>query len=114
MRSWICSTNIGTRSDMEKSKVHSGCIVSRSSAVRFSKLDDEMLAIDEQAECCYALNGTAGRVWELIQNPASIGDICARLGEEFVVDEATCIQEVLQLLENLQEAGLVKITDRHS
>jgi len=41
-------------------KIHSGSIVQRAKEVLFSRLDDELLAIDAQAGFCYALNETAG------------------------------------------------------
>lgn len=85
-------------------------VISRSSNVEFSKLDDEMLAIDEQAEYCYALNEAASRVWELTATPISVGAVCARLCEEFVVDADTCFGDVVQLLEGLREAGLVQVS----
>ena len=84
-------------------------IVQRTRETPFSQLDDELLAIDVDAGYCYSLNATAGRVWELIAAPVLIQVVCAQLRREYAVDEATCLAEVIALLQGLYEAGLVQV-----
>ena len=86
--------------------------------ISFTKAQTEMLAIDEQAGYYYVLNQTSGRVWELIAESdtahgtlVTVEDICERLCREFSVDTDTCQREVIHLLQDLQEAGLVKVDD---
>jgi len=88
-----------------------GSVVCRTSDVVFSRLDDELLAIDAQAGYCYSMNETAGRIWELIGAPVSIGDLCSRLKTEFSVEQLLCQQEVLPLMEKLLESGLIQVMD---
>jgi hypothetical protein len=89
--------------------IHSSSIVQHAKEVLFSRFDDELLAIDAQAGFCYAMNETAGRVWALIQTPTPVGTVCARLCEEYAVDEATCWREVITLLQEWCEAGLIEV-----
>ena len=84
-------------------------IVQRGKDIPFSQLDDELLAIDAQAGYCYSLNETAGRVWDMIATPMSLGAICAQLRREYAVDEPTCRREVTALLQGLCDAGLVQV-----
>jgi len=84
-------------------------IIQRSKDIPFSQLDDELLAIDAQADYCYSLNETAGRVWDLIAAPTSFEEICAQLRREYAVDEPTCRREVTTLLQGLCDAGLVHL-----
>ncbi len=86
-------------------------IVRRGKEVLFSQLDDELLAIDAEYGYCYSLNETAGRVWELIATPLAVSAVCARLCNEYTVDEATCLREVTALLKRLYAAGLVQVVD---
>ena len=97
-----------------KTKINSASIVKRGKDIPFSQLDDELLAIDAQAGYCYSLNASAGRVWELIATPMSVGAVCAQLRQEFAVDEATCLREVLALLQGLSVAGLVQMAGQVS
>jgi hypothetical protein len=84
-------------------------LVQRGKDIPFSQLDDELLAIDAQAGYCYSLNETAGRVWDMIATPMSLGAICAQLRREYAVDEPTCRREVTALLQGLCDAGLVQV-----
>ncbi len=77
----------------------------------FSNVDDKLLAIDEQAGYLYRLNESAGRLWELIGESTAVSAVCARLRQEFAVDQETCLREVLQLLQRLHEASLVQVED---
>jgi len=96
---------------MESKLITIDSVVYRSSNVVFSKLDDELLAIDSQAGYCYSMNETAGRIWEMISSPVSISELCSQLKNEYTVDENVCLQEVLPLVQNLYDSGLIKVKD---
>lgn len=85
--------------------------VMRLPSTQFSRLDDAYLAIDAQQGYCYSLNTTAGRVWELADQPVTIEGLCRQLQGEYAVGEEECRREVLALLSSLQQAGLVQIID---
>lgn len=84
-------------------------IIQRNSAILFSKLDDEYLALDAEAGFCYSLNTVSGRIWKLIEQPTTFGGLCAQLQQEYTVDEVTCRRDVDEVLTGLAEAGLVSI-----
>ena len=96
---------------MSSAKLHVSSLVSRTVDLAFNKLDDEMLALDAQAGYCYAMNDSAGRIWELIQNPITVGDLCTQLGQYYSVDEKTCLPDVLDVLQSLREAGLLQVNN---
>jgi hypothetical protein len=77
--------------------------------IPFSKLHDDMLAFDERAGYCYSLNDSAARIWTLIENPISVGDICVVLTKEFSVDKETCVKDVSELLIALRDAYLIEV-----
>lgn len=80
----------------------------RNREIVFQQLDDELLAVDAESGYCYALNETAGLVWQTLEMPMGLQAICARLRQKYRIDEATCLQEVSALLEGLRQAGLVE------
>ncbi len=90
-------------------RVSGDTVVRRGKDVMFSRLDDELLAIDAEAGYCYSMNETAGLVWDLLASAMTVDAVCARLREEFSVDAGTCAREVTALLESLVDAGLVKV-----
>ena len=96
---------------MAKAGIDARSVVCSNTNIPTSRLDDEMLAIDERGGYCYSMNASAARVWELIANPATVGDVCAVLCEEFAVDRETCLQDVSGILSTMQDAGLVNVAD---
>jgi hypothetical protein len=85
-------------------------IISSNPEIRFTPLDDEMLAIDEHAGYCYSFNVSAAKIWDLIATPASVGSICAELCREFAVDPETCLLDVSDILNEMRAAGLVQVS----
>jgi hypothetical protein len=94
-----------------RSKVHAGSLVCSTENLPFSRLHDDLMAIDQRAGYCYSMNSSAARIWELIPNPTPVSNVCAILCREFGVDEEQCYQDVVEFLATLAEAGLVKVTD---
>lgn len=91
--------------------IDSGSIVQRIGKVVFSRLDDELLAIDAEASECFSLNQTAGQVWEMLAQPVSVATICSRLCQEYAVEAAVCEREIVTLLQALQQAGLISVRE---
>jgi hypothetical protein len=85
--------------------------IRRAKEIVFQQFDDELLAVDAQANLCFSLNESAGRIWALIETPTSLAAICTQLCAEYDVDEATCLREVSTVLQNLSHAGLVRTGD---
>jgi hypothetical protein len=84
-------------------------VLRRVEHIVFSRLDDELLAIDTQGGYVYSLNVSAGRVWDEIQAPIAVNDLCSRLMGDYAVDESTCRRDVVAVLQGLCDAGLVDI-----
>lgn len=96
---------------MDKTIIHAGSIVKRAGNILFSKLDDEMLAIDGEAGYCYSLNESASRAWELIGSPTSVEAVCVKLCSEYSVEREACEQDIIELFQHLHEAGIVSLDD---
>ncbi len=83
-------------------------VVVRNPAVVETEVDGDIVALDIETATCYGLNRVGSRVWRLLEAPARVGDVHARLLTEFDVDAATCERELLALLADLAEAGLIR------
>ena len=59
----------------------------------------------------YELNRTGARIWSLIQQPCSLGAILDALLAEYEVDAQQCEADLLALLADMVEHGLVEIED---
>ncbi|MGH6835913.1 MAG: PqqD family peptide modification chaperone [Methylocella sp.] len=68
---------------------------------------DEAVMMSVAAGRYYGLNAVALRIWELLERPVTIAELCARLCEEFEVDARTCEAEVLNFVSELIDNGIV-------
>jgi hypothetical protein len=71
-------------------------------------VDGEIVMLAPDQGAYFGLNEVGTRVWELLDRPRSIDEVCAVLRDEFQVDAETCQSEVVALLEQLREAELVR------
>jgi hypothetical protein len=83
--------------------------VQRAPNIIFEAFDSEYLAIDGESGYCYSLNETAGRVWDLIETPAALGDICEQVCRQYAVEAAVCHADVTTLVARLHDYGLVQL-----
>ena len=62
----------------------------------------------------YALQATAQRIWELIEQPRSVGEITERLVAEYDIERERCAAEVRGFVDELIRNGLaVRADDAH-
>jgi hypothetical protein len=57
----------------------------------------------------FGLNEVGSRIWELLERPRSMADLCAVLQQEFEVDPNACHEEVSEFLLALAKEGLIQI-----
>ncbi len=59
-----------------------------------SKLDDELVMTDLELDKHFSMNPVASRIWEIIETPKSIDEICDKIMEEFEIDQSICENDV--------------------
>jgi Coenzyme PQQ synthesis protein D (PqqD) len=70
-------------------------------------VDDDTVMFSPEQGAYFGLDAIGTRVWQLLEEPRSLEDVCATLRGEFDVDEETCRRDVEDLIEQLREASLV-------
>ncbi|MES2495928.1 MAG: PqqD family protein [Pseudomonadota bacterium] len=75
-----------------------------------AQVDGEMVALHIDNGTCYGFNGTAYRIWQLIEQPTTLSQLCAQLAAEFAVEPAACRDDVRAVLEDLAADRLVVLT----
>jgi hypothetical protein len=74
-------------------------------------VNGEIVALNVERGQCYGLNSVATEIWRMLEEPRSADEICGTLTRDYDVDGATCRSEVLALLSQLEQEGLVKKAD---
>ena len=77
-------------------------------------LDGEVVILNMKDDVYYGLDQVGGRIWSLIQEPITIGEIIENLLEEFDVEYQQCSEEVLALLEDMLTKGLIEVKNGES
>jgi hypothetical protein len=84
-------------------------LVRRSGGLIEAEVDGELIGLEIEQGVCYGFNGTATRIWALIEKPKRISDIRDALLAEFDVDPETCERELRTVLAELEADGLIAI-----
>lgn len=82
-------------------------IVSRSSEVVAAPLGDDLMMMSVARGAYYSLNPVGAAIWQRIEQPIAVAELCAALLEEFEVGPEQCQAEVLALLDEMAREGLV-------
>lgn len=75
------------------------------------EVEDSVVMMSLERGKYYSLDGVAGRIWLLLEEPRSVNDLCTALQEEFRVDPAVCQSETREFLAELQHEGLIAVVD---
>jgi hypothetical protein len=79
-----------------------------------SDLGGEVAILDLRAGMYYGLDDVGARVWQLLQEPTVVGDIQATIAQEYEVEPTRARDDVLALLENMVDAGLIEVENEPS
>lgn len=76
-----------------------------------SDLAGESVILNLKTGMYFGLNEVGASIWNLLQQPRSVKDICTQILEEYEVESEQCERDVLTLLNELVESELIEIKD---
>jgi hypothetical protein len=79
--------------------------------VLFQEVGGETVLLDLHSEQYFGLDAVGTRIWQLLGEGAGAEAVVETLLEEFEVERATLAADVSTLLDQLAEAGLIRLTD---
>ena len=74
-------------------------------------LDGEAAILNIKDGVYYGLDPIGAKIWNLIQKPRVINDIAKIIWDEYDVDKDQCKIDILELIRELLNNGLVKINE---
>ena len=84
-------------------------MVHRTAEMIQTEVNGELVALHVDNGTCYGFNGTATRIWAMIEQPRRLSELKEELLREFDVDPSTCEAQLKDLLDELAADGLVEI-----
>ena len=79
--------------------------------VLFQEVGGETVLLDLESEQYFGLDAVGTRVWQLLGEGVGTEAMVETLIEEYDVDRQTLSADVSHLLDQLAEAGLIRLTD---
>jgi hypothetical protein len=61
-------------------------------------VDNNLIMMHAESSFYLNLAGSGGRIWELLESPCRVSDLCETLGQEFDIEPAAARTEVLAFL----------------
>lgn len=93
-------------SNKSRPKEHRAKFIRNSKTIS-GRLHDELVMMDLDQGKYFSLNPVASRIWDLLEKPLKINELCGFLMDEYEVDSAQCRREVEEHLEEMVSLGLV-------
>lgn len=84
-----------------------GTFISRSDNLMETHFNDELIALHMETSKFHMFNTVAQRIWEIVEVPTTLPNLCDRLCAEFEVDMTTCKQDVSELIDYLVEENVI-------
>lgn len=76
-----------------------------------ANLGEEVLVLSLASGKYHRLEGVAARIWSLIREPLPVGEVRNAIVAQYDVDADRCQSDLLELLEDLRERGLVEVLE---
>ena len=73
------------------------------------ELDGEAALLNLKSGLYYGLNPVGGRIWTLMREPRTVRQVLDQLLAEYDVDADNCERDVMALIEELANEGLVEV-----
>jgi len=80
----------------------------RSDQALFAEVGKDVVALHVVNGQCFGMENVAAEVWNLLAEPTSVEQLCADLVDRYEVEPETCHREVVALLEQFEQEGLIQ------
>jgi Coenzyme PQQ synthesis protein D (PqqD) len=88
----------------------SGTIVSWGDRHQAAEVDGEVVLLNLSDGHYFGLDEVGSTVWRFLEVPISVDKLCAALQTRYIGPKDKIVQDVLVLLEDLHEHGLLKVS----
>ncbi len=75
------------------------------------ELEGEAAILNLKTGAYHGLNPVGAAVWSLIERPVAVSGVVEAILEQFEVDRDVCERDLLELLRDLDERGLIEVAD---
>jgi len=66
-----------------------------------ARVGDDLMMMNADSDFYLNLSGSGGRIWELLEHPTTVADICQALAREYEIEPEVARPEVMAFLDQL-------------
>ena len=92
-------------------KITINSVISRNPGQQFSKIDGEVVMLSLNAGEYLALNDSASRIWDLLDQPQRVSELIRILTEEYQIDFEECKSDTLSCLADFGMKSIIEISN---
>jgi len=85
--------------------------VVRTEGIMTAPVDNEIVLLNMKGNNYISLDAIGRRIWELLETPVLVDDLCRQLGTEFEGTQEQISADVQSFLAELELEGLVRVAD---
>lgn len=74
-----------------------------------AQVDDALVLMSVENGAYYSLDAVGSDIWNRIESPVLVADLCAALQQEYDADDQTIRRDVLALLQQLAAENLIEL-----
>ncbi len=98
----------------DRAKISLDSVVSVAADQVSCELDGEAAILNLKSGAYHGLDPVGATVWKLIANPTPVRQVIDAMIVEYNVDRSRCERDLLALLSQLDERGLIQVADELS
>jgi hypothetical protein len=84
-------------------------LILRDPEIVHSAIDGEVVMMSLDQGEYFGLDAMGSRIWNLMEKPMRLGDLCRHLADAFDVEAERCRREVTVFLGEIEKCGLIRI-----
>ena len=86
----------------------------RADSVITAEMDDEIVMMSLEKSSYFGLDAIGSKIWQLIEAPTRVADLCDQLTREFDVEQEQCATDVLTFLNELHQNDIIRVVAQAS
>jgi hypothetical protein len=84
-------------------------MLSRPANLVASEIDGEVIVMSIDSGIFFQLNAVGSRIWDALETPMTMADLCRALEDRFEVDHDVCRRDVTEFINLLADHDLVAL-----
>lgn len=86
-------------------------LISRKPGILTNNIGGETVMMSIEESKYFASNKTGAYIWNLVETPVSLDNLCTKLAADFNITKERCMTDILPFIKQMQENNIIEITN---